>query len=549
MRAPEDAGEFARWVEQADVIPFLETEVEDEYVILYASAAYGYISSMLIPAGDVSPDQLEVLEAWQPVSSHSWSIWSTRDRTWLEPSLASERAELMQQGEVLYFKRSFEGDRSLRLYFEVSQKVTHVLDLHYLEGRRAWCKLDHLGDIVEVVRLIQSEDKGSRFTLICMQREALAEYAGLTQTQLFRMFDFTRVDRSRFSGWGEHSVKQLPKHPRIWGKIGVLPNRASYTRGVQLVPLALSAEEIHRKHGMASPHDSQRKYESFIALDVKHDRIAELSSHPEELDSRFEDTGRPWELTPVFFRPEVLQKYKADADKYTIRDRTIGCRGSWYLKSYDINDAGQVHAYLIDLSRLPHEEQMHWKLHNEAPKTGISERAFVEDFQGAWHDEYEPLDCLKESLGTLDRQDAKWWALSDDTYLDRVQYPVSASQQEWEAELGNLHRLLVEGLNQAHLKAVAQETGQPIDPRFRSLKLLELSLVGLGFEVEHAHDLMRPFHELHNLRNKVVSHTNGNEARELVREIRRMHPGFPEHFRGLVAALDASVASISEALK
>src|SRR5690606_38089938 len=111
MKAPVETGEFAEWVEQAGVIPFLESEVEDEYIILHAVAEYGYMSSILIPDGEVTTDQFEALLEWQPVSSSSWGIWSNRDRTWLEPALASERAELMQQGEALFYGRGFEGDR------------------------------------------------------------------------------------------------------------------------------------------------------------------------------------------------------------------------------------------------------------------------------------------------------------------------------------------------------------------------------------------------------------------------------------------------------
>lgn len=548
MKAPENPSEFAVWIEQADVIPFLESEAEEEYVILHAVTEFAYMSSLLIPNVEVTADQSEALLDWQRVSSSSWGVWSNRDRTWLEPALANERAELMQQGEVLFYGRGFEGDRSLRSYFELPQKLTHVLGLHYLEGRKAWCKLDHLGDVVEVVKLFQSEERGNKFTLLAMRREALAEYAGLTNTHLLRMFDFTRLDRSSFSDWGDLRGKPLPEHPTIKGKIVQMPGRASYTRGVQVVPLALSQEEVHRRHGM-SLDNRERRYESFVALDRKHERIAELSSDPEELDSYFEDTGKPWEVTPVFFRAEVLQKYKLDSEKYTIRDRTIECRGSWFLQTYDINDAGQVHTYLIYLSRLPYEEQLHWKQYNEAPKAGISRRAYATDIQGAWHDEYDPLDSLKERLRTLDREGATWWTLRDGSYLDRVQYPVTSSQEEWESELGRMHQLLVEGLNHTHLKALAQETGQPLDPRYRSLKLLELSLSGLGFEDEHARELLGPFHELHNLRNKVVSHTPGSEAGELVSEIKRNHPGFPEHFRGLVTALDTSLEIISGALR
>lgn len=122
------------------------------------------------------------------------------------------------------------------------------------------------------------------------------------------------------------------------------------------------------------------------------------------------------------------------------------------------------------------------------------------------------------------------------------------SQDEWEGELGKLHQLLVEGLNQTHLRTLAQETGQPLESRYRSLKLPELSLIGLGFEGDHAYEFLGPFHDLHNLLNNLITHTPGSEAGELVSEIMRNHPGFPEHFRGLATAPDTRHEIVAGAL-
>jgi hypothetical protein len=36
-------------------------------------------------------------------------------------------------------------------------------------------------------------------------------------------------------------------------------------------------------------------------------------------------------LSPAFFRPEVLLKYKADRDKYTVGERDVSCRAAWHL--------------------------------------------------------------------------------------------------------------------------------------------------------------------------------------------------------------------------
>ena len=55
----------------------------------------------------------------------------------------------------------------------------------------------------------------------------------------------------------------------------------------------------------------------------------------------FTQSDLPFEMSPAFFHPEVLTRYKSDSDKYTLQDRSISCRGAWHLQTYDINDAGQ----------------------------------------------------------------------------------------------------------------------------------------------------------------------------------------------------------------
>ena len=131
--------------------------------------------------------------------------------------------------------------------------------------------------------------------------------------------------------------------------------------------------------------DKNRQYADFITLDWRNEKIIDVSTEPECATSYFdaEHNDLPYEVSPAFFRPDVLLKYKADRDKYVIdeRHRRITCRGIWLLKGFDINEAGQVHAYICDLRNLPYQEQLHWKGYNEKPKGTISNRAFVNDIK------------------------------------------------------------------------------------------------------------------------------------------------------------------------
>ena len=110
------------------------------------------------------------------------------------------------------------------------------------------------------------------------------------------------------------------------------------------------------------------EYESFLAFDWKNREIKEISCSPTALVDYFTESELPYQLTPAFFRPEVLSKFKGDREKYSLTDRSIFCRGSWHLQTYDINAEGQVHTYLVYLGRLPHEEQLHLEQYNEEPK-------------------------------------------------------------------------------------------------------------------------------------------------------------------------------------
>lgn len=99
------------------------------------------------------------------------------------------------------------------------------------------------------------------------------------------------------------------------------------------------------------------------------------------------------------FFPSTKQTAKS------IRLTKVQCRASWTLRAYDVNEAGQVFAYICYLRNLPYNEQLHWRQYNEASKASISERALVNDFKGEFvnfqHPRSEMLSILRS--GKLER--------------------------------------------------------------------------------------------------------------------------------------------------
>ena len=228
---------------------------------------------------------------------------------------------------------------------------------------------------------------------------------------------------------------------------------------------------------------------------------------------------------------------------------SISCRGTWSLQTYDINDAGQVHTYLVYLRYLPYEEQLYWKSYNEEPKAPISKRAVTTDFEGTWHLEYDPLNSLKGAVDDLNRDQVPWWTLRSEKLRDQLHYPVTSSPDEWANEILNLDQLVVEGFETKWLKNKAQSLGRTPDINFASLSLVEECLVALGFAEDHAKNVVAPLKKAHHLRSKVKGHASGKDAAAIKKQILQDHGGYKDHFHSLCQRCDESIRAIAEAFR
>ncbi|MBB1420180.1 hypothetical protein H5187_23510 [Pseudoalteromonas sp. SG44-1] len=391
---PENQIDFDYWASQEGLVDYLEDEAKDEYIIIYSSLPHTFIHSVLIPNVEPNDEVLIDLQKWSYDPFSSWGLTCSSDDAWIEPPLSSSGSETLKTGEQIVFGRSFEGINNNQSYYELNQKLAHVLDIHFVPERNAWCKLDDHGDMLDVFKILEIDDlpRNETGTIICAKKEVLSEYLGVENLTLIRMFDFTRYKSGNFSGWdNSRESVGFGNSASIFGSLSITPGVGSYSRGFQLIELSLPKKHIVNRVWGRSVDEETKKYCSYIAHDWKNKVITEISCDPTCLSNYFTKSDLPFEITPAFFKPEVLSKYKSDRAKYKLDSRSVGCRASWHLETFDINSAGQVHTYLIYLSRLPYEEQLHWKQYNEKPKAPLSDRAIKTDFEGQFYEEYDPL--------------------------------------------------------------------------------------------------------------------------------------------------------------
>ena len=516
--APGSDG-FESWIDCRDVLAFLAQELHGQVPAYTCSSestpclSQLYIYSVLVDVDRLECDYVDVLMNWDLSPSPGWSyglsnVDGQRNKTIFHP-LSFNRCPILAEQTPIFFVRNFPDGQS---YGELHQEIAHLLEVHCRveDGGHAYYRLDENGDYFQVAAA-----KGDENNMLCsLNWDDLEFYLYLADKALVRFFDVARLTPDAVGPDGKsEQFLEILEH-RIHARYGLFSSGAqgghegAYLRGFQIIPRATSDDELYERLSGEKP----REYVAFIAWDWKHRRVAECSCSPTHLANYFVESDLPFETSPAFFRPEVLSKFQQDPDKYQIDNWKIHCRGSWSLP-YHINDEGQVHAYLIDLSHLPTNEQDYWRLFNESPRGGMAERAVKADFEGSWDLPYDPLDALKALLAQypkvlVDGQPESLWTFDEDSFK-RLTHMATDSRKEWEGFVLTASKLLVEGLDKKVLKRIATHL-RCFDKDLRTINLLRNCLQALGSPEETVDAIIEPLGEIWDLRSKMgAAHRGG----------------------------------------
>lgn len=486
-----------------------------------------------------------------PMLDDCWSIqrvWGggKGHRMYLEAPLDSV-SRILAGGEKLIFQRSFTGVSRGPTPIELSQKLIHSLELYFVPERNAYCRLDSRGDIEDVVRVIHQDGESDEDSVdvVVIQRSELDKFMVLSKQCLVICFDFTRLHWGSFAGWGE--LNRYCKDNIDAYYHGGSDGQGSYCNGVMVVRPQVTVAELV-KRWKTEESRANKKYATFKIYDRKNHMNVETSCAPEFLSNYFQKSKLPWEISPAFFRAEVLHRFKADPEKYSLEERRISCRNAWYLKTYDINESGQVHTYIGYLAGLPYEEQLYWQAFNEWPKGPISKRAFQTDIIGDWYLEHEPLGALKHTILKLDAASPAWWKRRGEYLAEAVHYPATDSTKEWADEILALDQFLVEGFLLKPLRDLAEKGNRTIESKWGSLRVLQEVLSASGHSDDSAKALVDPMQRLHALRTEVKGHATVEKKRAAEVKARTDFGSLRKHFHRLASDCESAFNSILASL-
>lgn len=543
------------WLENAEQsISVLKDNLKTDEILLYASGPHLLIHSVLTPNEFVEVPDHEDLDRAYITPDDAWCIQKSYGggeghRVYLEPPLSHPGCNSLVGSEKLVFIRSFDGVKDFEPPMELSQKLVHALGLYYIDERSAYCRLDSKGDIETVITVHEdaTRDPWDRLRAVTIRSHNLATYMALTNSSLVTLFDFTRFSPGDFSGWDSANMDTLEAKDLFY-RHRKIPQHASYAKGQIILRTELTQDDLVEEW-KAEEDPSSRQYALFKIIDRKNGHaLLETSCGPDYIVNYFTESDLPWEISPAFFRPDVLQKYKSDPEKYTFEDRSITCRGSWYLKTYDINEAGQVHTYIGYLADLPYAEQLYWQSFNEWPKANISARAHQTDILGEFETTNDHLNDLKITIQELDKRPPSWWNPRGEAMINAVHYPVTDSTSEWGDEILALDHVEVEGFLVKGLREIVSKNAGSCENDWGSLKVLETALSLTGRTGEQAKAAVAPLKELRGLRNTVKAHGNPEKRRNAITSARKTHGTLRNHFIELTSRLEQSLRVIADTL-
>lgn len=260
------------------------------------------------------------------------------------------------------------------------------------------------------------------------------------------------------------------------------------------------------------------EYQEFVIGETSEGGPVKSTCDPDALDNYFDlNPGAPQYLTPVYFTPDVLDRYYADP-KYEVRDGSLACGGLWGLR-LDNNHPDHVMVWLGDLgSDLPERELHHWLAHNiVVPERAISQTAFRRHILGEFAEADSSAWRLRAAYARFrDDWAVAWgWDLfrdpddDDPRLLATLRIPPRDGTAEFGEQVRALHRLLVESINTTQLKSELPkgEKGK------RSVALLERWLEDKGHH--HRERDIGFLRKINDLRN-VCEHRTGSRHAQVL---------------------------------
>lgn len=340
--------------------------------------------------------------------------------------------------EPFVIHRSFDGIRDP--YNEILEEFRHFHRLYHDFDKNQLLKFDQRGDEIVVAKIETNK--------VEVRLKQVRQFLAVKQMHLGIYLDLKRYSRllpNDFPNKLEHK-EDLTYYQFLTEKF--IPEDKhksfSYLLGKKLIsPFPLN------RCGIWPFEEKEEEYINFIIGQDENGDSIQYSCNPDA----------PHYLTPVFFRREVLTKYYAHPERYSVKDGFLSCQGLWGLK-LDNNHSEYIIVFLGDLGRdLPSDERLYWRSYNIPPEGKMSQTNLKRSFQLEFADA-EQIDLIFKHRFV--RFSKKWkavmgWSLflelaeADQHLFRALRIPLINSQAEFDSQVLALTKLMIDSLNEGEI--------------------------------------------------------------------------------------------------
>ena len=266
--------------------------------------------------------------------------------------------------------------------------------------------------------------------------------------------------------------------------------------------------------------DDPADYPEFIIDEDEYGKPVKYTCDPDRLANYFgKNPDAPHYLTPVFFKPEVLQRYYDDSNLYTVSDGHLSCASMWSVK-IDNGNPNCVVVFLGDIGRdIPAGHRTHWLSYNVSPTQRMSDVGVRRAFFGQFADSENPEHRFKLAYNQLQNSwDEHWgWRLhrkaegQDAGVLQRLRIPVNDTDAELRTQSINLALVLVDYLNEKELASYLSDAKGD-----KGIAKLKKFLEAQSYQ--HTERDIRLLQRIQRMRSRIGAHSSGSSGQAYLEE-------------------------------
>ena len=429
------------------------------------------------------------------------------------------------------------------VYCEISEEFRLFHNLYHDREKDEYIKIDDEGNEHQVI-VVEPNHLQIRLKEI---REFLAIKEMYLSIQ-FRYYEFSEYSLKAL-GTSEDEVKtgrETTAEGEICWKHSYYTEIHEAERGYSVLEGKRLIEPLPKsKSGfLGFAEEPKKKYVEFIIGVDEHGEEIRHTCDPTKLNRYGNNPGAIYDITPVHFHKQVLEKYYRESSKYSVEDSLVSC--PWWSMRIDNHHDDKVIVWLRELCFLSHTEQHHWRAHNIPPEGGLSKTYFERNVKGLFTDSDRPEHLFKQRYGHLQKESEKslgWQLLRqlghrDEHHLKGLRIPYADEQRDFDELVLSLTKILIDSLNQKELKKlISLEQEQNLTPdqkeNLKGIGWLEIALNSCG--VEDAAEHITFLRKLQSLRSSGSAHLKGSKYQKIAKDFGIESQSLQEVFAGILS--------------